>query len=117
MHANIPPNVTGAGKVLGGLFSFRNAVEAIAVIAAFFYGPKLLLFFLPSYIQLAVTAIFGIPLALLCLVGIKGLSLTEWLTDYFEFKKYRRLYPLKIPTPPDEPKEKKSGRKEKSREK
>ncbi len=112
MQAYIPPNVDGMGKLLG-LISIRNALEAVAVAVIAFVFPKIFLFFLPAFVQMIITLVLGIPPALVCLVGIRGISFTEWLIDYMEFKRFRRIYPLGVPTKPEE---KKKTRKKKEAE-
>lgn len=84
----IPPNFVESGKIFGGMFRLRNAIEAGAIGG----GCALLVFRLPvsltaKIITLCVTAL---PLAIFGLIGIEGNSLTEFVMNVAKFVRNRR---------------------------
>lgn len=85
----IPPNFIENGKIFGGMFKLRNALEAgfLAGIAIFFVW-KIGISLTTKIIILCVTAL---PLGIFGLIGIEGESLTEFVINVFRFIKRRRV--------------------------
>ena len=85
----IPPNFIESGKIFGGMFKLRNAVEAgaLAFLSTFFVW-KIGVSLTTKIIILCVTAL---PLGIFGLIGIEGESLTEFVINVFRFIKKRRV--------------------------
>ena len=74
----IPANFTDSGKILGGMFHLRNAIEAIVLVVAFgFYEHTLLP--MSGIAEVIVMAITLIPLAVISLLGLNGESLLRFI--------------------------------------
>lgn len=96
--AYLPPNIDKDGKLLGGIFEKRNLIEATVVALLIWGGGNLFLRFLSPLLQYGITLSLLIPGFLLFAIGIRGLSVTEYLSDYRNYRKKRRIYPFRIPT-------------------
>lgn len=85
----IPPNFIENGKIFGGMFKLRNAVEAglLAGVSTFLVW-KIGASLTTKIIILCVTAL---PLGIFGLIGIEGESLTEFVINVFRFIKNRRV--------------------------
>ena len=85
----IPPNFIESGKIFGGMFKLRNAIEAglLAGLAIFFVW-KINVSLTTKIIILCVTAL---PLGIFGIMGIEGESLTEFVINVFRFLKKRRV--------------------------
>lgn len=84
----IPPNFIEGGKIFGGMFKMRNAIEAgILGGGSAFFVLKIPVSLTAKIIILCVTTL---PLAIFGLIGIEGESLTEFVINVFKFFKNRR---------------------------
>lgn len=86
----IPQNFVDTGKIMGGMFKLRNAIEAIvlAVVSAL---PIIIWAPVNLTMKAALLCMIPLPLGLLGLIGIGENSLTEWLVNAFLFLKNRRV--------------------------
>ena len=84
----IPPNFIEGGKVLGGMFKMRNAIEA-GILAG---GCALFVFKLPLSLtgKIIVLCLTSLPLAIFGLIGVDGESLSQFIISVFKFLKNRR---------------------------
>ena len=84
----IPPNFIEGGKIFGGMFRMRNAIEA----GIFGGGSAVLVFKLPISLmaKIIILCVTTLPLAILGLIGIEGDSLTEFVINVFQFFRGRR---------------------------
>ena len=87
----IPPNFIEGGKLFGGMFKMRNAIEA-GILAG---GCALLVFKLPLSLtgKIIVLCLTSLPLAIFGLLGVDGESLSQYIASVFKFlRNRRRLY-------------------------
>ena len=84
----IPPNFIEGGKVFGGMFKIRNAIEAGALGG----GTALWIFRLPLSItsKIIVMCIISLPLTIFALIGADGMSLSEYLVNIIKFLRNKR---------------------------
>lgn len=84
----IPPNFIEGGKIFGGMFKLRNAIEA-GILGG---GSAFLVFQIPVSLtmKIIILCITTLPLAIFGLIGIEGESLTEFVINVFRFLKNRR---------------------------
>ncbi len=84
----IPPNFIESGKIFGGMFKLRNAIEA-GILGG---GSALLVFKIPVSLtaKIIILCVTTLPLAIFGLIGIEGESLTEFIINVFKFLKRRR---------------------------
>ena len=87
--AHIPPNFIEKGKFLGGMFEIRNAIEG-AILAGLITYPvlQLPLTLTARIILLCMTAL---PLFMVALIGIGGMSITAFFGNALVFCKNRRI--------------------------
>lgn len=85
----IPPNFIEGGKLFGGMFKMRNAIEA-GILAG---GCGLLVFKIPVSLttKMIILCITALPLAIFGLMGVEGESLSEFIINVFKFLKNRRV--------------------------
>lgn len=85
----IPQNFIDTGKIFGGMFKLRNAVEAAILIAV----SALPILTIPASLTMkaALLCMISLPLGMLGLIGIGENSLTEWLVNAVLFLKNRRV--------------------------
>lgn len=87
----IPPNFIEGGKLFGGMFKMRNAIEA-GILAG---GCALLVFKLPLSLtgKIIVLCLTSLPLAIFGLLGVDGESLSQYIVSVIKFlRNRRRLY-------------------------
>jgi len=75
---NIPANYTDSGKILGGLVSWRNAIETILLVLIFGFI-ELKLIPMPDMVKVVVMTVTLVPLAIFSAMGIDGDSLCQYL--------------------------------------
>lgn len=85
----IPANYTDSGKLLGGLLSLRNIIEAIILVVGIGFV-ELKLIPMPETVRIIVMVVTLLPLALIALVGIDGESLFQYLGHICRFIRHRR---------------------------
>lgn len=97
---HIPPNFIEKGKFLGGMFDIRNAMEG-AVLAGLIGYPVLNLP-LTVTARIIILCMTALPLFMIALIGIGGMSITTFLGNALVFFKNRRiLYRSdQVPEPP-----------------
>lgn len=84
----IPPNFIEGGKIFGGMFRLRNAIEA----GVFGGGTALLVLKIPVSLtaKIIILCVTALPLAIFGLIGVEGESLTEFVINVCRFLKNRR---------------------------
>ncbi len=87
---NIPPNFIGASTFLGGMFKVRNVIEA-GILAVAIGGPVLFLLPYSLTTRIIIVCLTALPLAMLGLMGIGGLSLSSFIVIFFKYVKNRRV--------------------------
>lgn len=85
----IPQNFIEGGKLFGGMFRFRNAVEALALALA--TGIPIMGMPTGLYTRIIMLCIVPLPLTLFALIGIGDDSLTEFIFNFFVFLTKRRI--------------------------
>ena len=85
----IPQNFIESGKAFGGMFRWRNVVEAAAL--AFVTGFPILHLPIRLYYRIIVLCIVSLPLALFGLIGIGDDSLSEFVINFFAWLRRRRI--------------------------
>jgi hypothetical protein len=92
----IPGNYEDSGGVLGGAIKLRNAIEAIVIGYILFKVGSIVLSSLDVTIRIILFVALVLPVVLLCLIGIKGDSLTQYLTNVVMFRKRKRSLSYKL---------------------
>ena len=85
----IPANYTDSGKLFGGMVDTRNAIETLFLVALVGY-PALFLIPMPGTIRIVVMTVTLLPLAVLCVMGVDGGSLFQYLGHIIRFWTHRR---------------------------
>lgn len=85
----IPPNFIEGGTLFGGMFKFRNVVEAGIFGVAI--GIPILLLPISVTARIILLCLTVLPLALFALVGISGEPLSAYVLAFFKFLKKRRV--------------------------
>ena len=85
----IPANYTDSGKILGGILSLRNLIEAVVLIVGFGFI-ELKLIPMQETVRIIVMIVTLLPLGLFALTGIDGDSLLQYLGHVVKFLRNRR---------------------------
>ena len=85
----IPANYTDSGKWLGGLLSFRNAMETVVLLAGLGYIEGALIP-MSGTVRIIVMVLTMLPLGLITMMGIDGDSLFEYVGHIFRFLRRKR---------------------------
>ena len=85
----IPANYTDSGKWLGGLLSFRNAMETVVLLAGLGYIEGALIP-MSGMVRIIVMVLTMLPLGLITMMGIDGDSLFEYVGHIFRFLRRKR---------------------------
>jgi hypothetical protein len=85
----IPPNFIEGGTLLGGMFKTRNVIEA-GVLGALTAFPVMNLA-LSLTMRIIILCLTTLPLVLLALIGVGGGSLSEFILQFFNFLRNRRV--------------------------
>lgn len=85
----IPPNFIEGGTIFGGMFKFRNVIEAVILAAA--VGVPIFMLDLTLTIKIVILCLTALPAGLLALIGISGESLSSFIFGFFKFLKHRRV--------------------------
>ena len=87
----IPHNFNDSGKILGGMLSLRNLIEA-AALGYLMYWLENIMFWesLGPKISIIIMLITIIPVVLMALIGINGDCLTKFIGSLFNFLRKRR---------------------------
>ncbi|MGN0180008.1 MAG: VirB4 family type IV secretion system protein [Monoglobaceae bacterium] len=85
----IPPNFIEGGTLFGGMFKFRNVIEA-GILAALVGIP---VFSIHASItaRIIILCLTALPLALFALIGISGEPLSSYIFAFFKWLKNRRI--------------------------
>lgn len=75
---SIPVNYTDSGKLLGGMISWRNAIETIILVVALGFV-ELKLIPMPEMVRVIVMTVTLAPLAIFSAMGVDGDSLLQFL--------------------------------------
>lgn len=85
----IPANYTDSGRLFGGMFAVRNAIEAVILVVLLgFIEIKLIP--MPTTVRIVVMVLTVLPSAIVAMMGIDGESLTQYLMHIFRFVKNKR---------------------------
>lgn len=95
----IPDNFISKGTILGGMFKTRNAVEALICVVAFGYP----ILHLPIHItvKLILLILFCGGSGLIALFGYNRGPISEFLFDFFKYKKMPKEYGYSSCLPPE----------------
>ncbi len=85
----IPPNFIEGGTLLGGMFKTRNVVEA-GILGALTAFPVMNLA-LSLTMRIIILCLTTLPLVLLALIGVGGGSLSEFILQFFNYLRNRRV--------------------------
>lgn len=85
----IPPNFIDTGKIMGGMFRLRNAIEA--AILALASGLPILRLPVEITTKTALLCMVSLPLSMIGLIGIGEYSLLEWFNNILRFWHQRRV--------------------------
>ena len=86
----IPANYTDSGKWLGGLLSFRNAIETMVLMLGLGFIEGALIP-MPQTLRIIVMVLTMLPLGLISMMGIDGDSLFQYLGHVFKYLKRTRI--------------------------
>ncbi len=85
----IPPNFMEGGTLFGGLLKTRNTVEA--VILGLAVGVPVLHLPFSLTVRVVILCLTALPLVLLALIGVSGMSLSAFIRLFFCFLHNRRI--------------------------
>lgn len=85
----IPPNFIEGGTLLGGMFKTRNVIEAGLLVLL--VGLPILSLRLALDTRIIILCLTVLPLALLALIGISGISLSAFIMLFISFLRNRRV--------------------------
>ena len=85
----IPPNFMEGGTLFGGLFKTRNTIEA--VILGLAVGVPVLHLPFSLTVRVVILCLTALPLVLLALIGVSGMSLSAFIRLFFCFLHNRRI--------------------------
>ena len=85
----IPANYTDSGKILGGLLSLRNIIEALILVVGIGFV-ELKLIPMQETVRIIVMVVTLLPMGIVALMGIDGESLFQYIGHIFKFIKHKR---------------------------
>ena len=85
----IPPNFMEGGTLFGGLLKTRNTIEA--VILGLAVGVPVLHLPFSLTVRVVILCLTALPLVLLALIGVSGMSLSAFIRLFFCFLHNRRI--------------------------
>lgn len=85
----IPPNFIDTGTVMGGMFKFRNAAEAVFILGC--VGIPVFRLPLDLTQKIIVLCLTALPLTLLALIGVSDESLSSFIWNFFRYRARRRV--------------------------
>lgn len=85
----IPPNFIEGGTLFGGMFKFRNVIEA--GILAVLVGVPIFSIQVSLTVRIIILCLTALPLALFALIGISGEPLSSYIFAFFKWLKNRRI--------------------------
>lgn len=85
----IPANYTDSGKLFGGMLEVRNAVETGILLMGLGY-PELAWIPLEGTARVVVMTVTLLPAAVLCVMGVNGDSLFQYIGHAFRYLAGRR---------------------------
>lgn len=85
----IPVNYTDSGKILGGMLSLRNILEALILVVGIGFT-ELKLIPMQETVRIVVMVITLLPTGIVALMGIDGESLFCYIRHIFKFVTQRR---------------------------
>lgn len=92
----IPANYTDSGKILGGMLSLRNIIEALILVLSIGFV-ELKLIPMTETVRIIVMIITLLPIGIVALMGIDGDSLFRYVGHIFRFlRNRRRLHFMRI---------------------
>ena len=85
----IPPNFIEGGTLLGGMFKTHNVIEAgiLAVVT----GLPIMSLNLSLTVRIIILCLTALPLVLVALIGASGTCLSEFVLQFFNFLRNRRV--------------------------
>lgn len=100
-----------AAPFFGGMFKFRNVIEAGILTAI--VGVPVFMLNLTLTIKIVILCLTALPAGLLALIGISGESLSSFIFGFFKFLKHRRVIGKVEEKPRKQKKHKEKPKKEK----
>ena len=85
----IPPNFIEGGTLLGGMFKTRNVIEA--GILALLVGFPIIGLGLSLTVRIIILCLTALPLVLVALIGISGMSLSAFTLQFISYLRNRRI--------------------------
>ena len=85
----IPPNFIEGGTLLGGMFKTRNVIEA--GILALLVGFPIIGLSLSLTVRIIILCLTALPLVLVALIGISGMSLSAFTLQFISYLRNRRI--------------------------
>jgi hypothetical protein len=93
----IPHNYEEAGGVFGGVFKFRNTIEAIIIGLILFKGGSLLFSYFDVTIRIILFVVILLPVVMVTLVGMHNESITEYIQSIYRFRQRKRVMSYRLP--------------------
>jgi hypothetical protein len=85
----IPPNFIEGGTLLGGMFKTRNVIEAGILVLCI--GLPVLGLGCTLTTRIIILCLTALPLGLLALIGISGMSLSSFILQFLSYLRNRRV--------------------------
>lgn len=93
---SIPANYTDSGKLFGGMFAPRNAIETLILLVVFGYI-ELFLIPMPTTAKAIVAVVTLMPLAMVSMMGIDGDSLFQYFGHISRYLSRKRKLHFRRP--------------------
>lgn len=88
----IPYNYDNFGRLFGGAIEIRNFIECIICVAPTFFIIKLIFFERNFKLFLILLFLLTLPLAIVCLTGVNGDSLFQFLGKMIRYVNTKKVY-------------------------
>ena len=93
---SIPANYTDSGKLFGGMFAPRNAIETLILLVVFGYI-ELFLIPMPTTAKAIVAVVTLMPLAMVSMMGIDGDSMFQYFGHISRYMSRKRKLHFRRP--------------------
>lgn len=111
-NAYIPPNLSDAGGIMGGMLKMRNLIEAGICIGIAVLVGKLVSIVVPSVITMVVFVVIGAIVALVAVVGVQGEPLSILFLNVINYRRVSGYCQIRMPMPMEVEEAKAKERKE-----
>ncbi len=92
----IPGNFEDAGGVFGFSIRYRNAIEAVILGYLLFKIGGVIFATFPFEVRIVLFVAIVMPVVVFCIIGIKGDSLTQYISNVVLFHKKKRVLVYKL---------------------